>query len=111
MPQSPQISDTDFSPRVVVMWDPSRPWRPGHRQTGAASAPYLLGPQSASCVDPHLWGIGSRPLQDLVVREATTRLTVMAAVRKGTLSAANASCPPASWETDPLPTLFALKSA
>ena len=36
-----------------------------------------------SCVELHLWGIGSRPLQNQVVKEAMTRLTVMPAVDKG----------------------------
>ena len=100
LPQCPQVSPADMSPRVVVMWDPSRPWRPGRRRAAGGLSPYLLGSPSASCMDPHLWGIGSRPLQDLVVREATTRLTVMAAVQKGTLLPASASCLPAAWDTD-----------
>ena len=58
----------------------------------------MLGPPSVSCVDIHTWGTGCRPLQDLVVREAKTRLTVMAAVGKGTL--AIAFCLPAVREDD-----------
>ena len=86
LPQCPQVSATDLSPWPVIMWEPSRPWRPGHRRAAGVLGRFLLGPPSVSCVGPHTWGIGCRPVQDLVVREAMTRLTVMAAVGKGTLS-------------------------
>ena len=40
----------------------------------------------------------ARYLQDLVIREATTRLTLMAAVKKGKLASATVSCLPRIWD-------------
>ena len=52
---------------------------------------YLLDPPRASTVDPRLWGFGRRPSHQLVVREASTRLTALAAARKGLLPSPSAA--------------------
>ena len=58
---------------------------------------YLLGPPRASTVDPRLWGFGRRPSHRLVVREASSRLTALAAARQGLLPSPLAAVRPAVW--------------
>ena len=85
-------------PVLVTYWDPARTWRPGKRPAASREAPYLIGPPTASAVDPSLWGIGRRQCHQLVVREAATRLTVLAAFSRGTLLSPRAPTVPAIWE-------------
>ena len=90
-------------PVVCILWDPSRPWRPvtGRRRT-APDDPgrYFLGDETGATFDPTLWGVGDRPAHELVVREAADRLTSLAAVRAGVVSAPGCPIRPAIWEGD-----------
>ena len=94
----PYLPFEDLQPVTVISWDPARAWRPGKRASFSREAPYLLGPQAASTVDPTLWGIGSRPCHQLVVREASTRLTVLSAFSKRALLSPGSPAVPAIWE-------------
>ena len=88
----------DLLPVTVILWDPARPWRPGKRPVPSREAPYLLGPPAVSTVDPSLWGVGQRPCHQLVVKEASTRLTVLAAFGKRVLLSPLSPVVPAIWE-------------
>ena len=83
---------------TVIPWDPARAWRPGKQASFSREAPYLIGPPAASTVDPTLWGIGSRPCHQLVVKEASTRLTLLAAFSKRALLSPRSPAVPAIWE-------------
>ena len=88
----PHLPFEDLQPVTVISWDPARAWRPGQRASSSREAPYLIGPPAASTVDPTLWGISSRPCHQLVVREASTRLTVLAAFSKQALLSPQITC-------------------
>lgn len=94
----PPLQLASLQPRVVIAWDTARAWRPKVSPSQATEAFYLVGPPGVSTVDPLLWGIGHRPSHQLVVREASTRLTTLAAVQRGMLPSPPASMRPAIWE-------------
>jgi exonuclease III len=90
-------------PVVCILWDPSRPWRPltGKRRAAPADpGRYFLGGETVGTFDPALWGVGDRPAHELVVREAADRLTALAAVSAGVVSAPGCPIRPAIWEGD-----------
>ena len=89
-------------PRALVIdWDPSRSWRPGHKPTiGPSSGQYFLGESSSSVLDPALWGFGKRLCTQLVVREAADRLTNIIAARRQLIAQPAQPCRPAIWEDD-----------
>ena len=79
--QAPAEAVTPLSPARVVSWDPSRPWRgPGHQPAQLATPLYLQGdlwgPQHLSL---GVWGWGSQPAHQLVVKQASQRLRLIQA--------------------------------
>ena len=94
----PYLPLEDLQPVTVICWDPARAWRPGKQAASSREAPYLIGPQAVSTVDPTLWGIGNRPCHQLVVREASTRLAVLAAYSRRALLSPRSPTVPAIWE-------------
>jgi len=67
------------SPVQVIYWDPSRPWRgPAHQSAQLGNPLYLQG----RLWGPHhlslgVWGWGSQPAHQLVVRQAGQRLRLI----------------------------------
>ena len=86
---------------LVVDWDSSRPWRPGHTPTvGPSSRLYFIGESTPSVLDPALWGFGKRLCTQLVVREAADRLTTLTATHRQLIAQPSQPCRPAIWEDD-----------
>jgi exonuclease III len=86
---------------LVVEWDSTRPWRPGHTPTvGPSTSLYFVGESTSSVLDPALWGFGKRLCTQLVVREAADRLTTLLATKRQLLAQPSQPCRPAIWEDD-----------
>ena len=77
--QAPPEPVSNPSPVQVISWDPSRPWRgPAHQPAQLGSPLYLQG----QLWGPHhlslgVWGWGSQPAHQLVVRQAGLRLRLI----------------------------------
>ena len=84
-------------PVHVVSWDPSRPWRgPVAQHVQSATAQYsqgrLWGPHHLSL---EVWGVGTQPAHQLVVKQAGQRLRLIQAFAKGPSAApAGLTCKP-----------------
>ena len=97
----PPLPPLSLPRTLVVDWDPSRPWRPGHTlPVGLSSAPYFLGQSTSSVLDPALWGSGKRLCIQLVLREAADRLTTLTATNHQLIAQPARPCRPAIWEDD-----------
>ena len=77
--QTPPEPVSNSSPVQVIAWDPCRPWRgPAHQPTQLGSP---LSLQGQLCGPHHLslgvWGWGSQPAHQLVVRQAGLRLRLI----------------------------------
>jgi len=74
--KTPPEPVSNTSPVQVIAWDPSRPWRGPARQPALLGNPLYL--QSQLWGPHHLslgvWGWGSQPAHQLVVRQAGLRL-------------------------------------
>ena len=99
-------------PALIIDWDPDRPWHPRHRSNteaaddeddaavAAAAAqpstavPHLLGAWQRGVVDPHSWGLGSRPSHQFVVKEAAARRRLLHRLACGSPQAAQPLRPP-----------------
>jgi len=77
--QTPSEPVSNPSPVQVISWDPSRPWRgPAHQSAQLDNPLYLQG----RLWGPHhlslgVWGWGSQPAHQLVVRQAGQRLRLI----------------------------------
>ncbi|KAA6410082.1 MAG: hypothetical protein FRX49_13839, partial [Trebouxia sp. A1-2] len=69
----------DPSPVQVISWDPSRPWRgPAHQSGQLGSHLYLQGPLwGQHHLSLGVWGWGSQPAHQLVVKQAGLRLRLI----------------------------------
>ena len=77
--QTPPEHVSNPSPVQVISWDPSRPWRGLTHQPAQLGSPLYLQDQ---LWDPHhlslgVWGWGSQPAHQLVVRQAGLRLRLI----------------------------------
>jgi len=77
--QTPSEPVSNPSPVQVISWDPSRPWRgPAHQSAQLDDPLYLQG----QLWGPHhlslgVWGWGSQPAHQLVVKQAGQRLRLI----------------------------------
>jgi len=77
--RTPSEPVSNPSPVQVISWDPSRPWRgPAHQSAQLDNPLYLQG----RLWGPHhlslgVWGWGSQPAHQLVVRQAGQRLRLI----------------------------------
>ena len=79
--QAPAEAVTPLSPAQVISWDPSRPWRGPDHQPAQLTTPLYLqgvlwGPQHLSL---GVWGWGSQPAHQLIVKQASQRLRLIQA--------------------------------
>ena len=101
LPFCPALPPLPIPRALVVAWDSSRPWRPGHTpKVGLSSGQYFVGRNTSSVLDPALWGFGKRLCTQLVVREAADRLTNVTAARRQLITQPAQPCRPAIWEDD-----------
>ena len=101
LPFCPALPPLPIPRALVVAWDSSRPWRPGHTpKVGLSSGQYFVGENTSSVLDPALWGFGKRLCTQLVVREAADRLTNVIAARRQLIAQPAQPCRPAIWEDD-----------